>query len=189
MPNGWLGRKAKATGFVSSGRHKKKKPEPNRLELLNCRLTERRPREFPFVVSPTSRGTVTVFPQSRPPLFVLARTSKCLGRAASTLLVWCSHPGLRSLAPRPTWSLPDATGWQRGHSLSPSSLVLRLTFRVLLECPDSPRGSHGPMDLTLPQKSILPWGSWFFDAFRSGQRPTFGLPHRTVLRLQTFSVS
>ena len=167
----------------------KKKARAARLELLNCRLTERRPGEFPFVVSPTSRGTVTVSPQSRPPLFVLARTSKSLGLAASTLLVWCSHLGLRSLAPRPSWSLPDVTGWQRGHSLSPSSLVLRLTFRVSLECPDSPRITLGPMDLTLPKESILPWGLWFFDAFRSGQRPTLGLPHRAVLRLQAFPAS
>lgn len=104
-------------------------------------------------------------------------------------MVWCSHPGLRSRAPQPSWFLPNTTGWQRGHSLSPSSLVLRLTFRVLLECPDSPRVPPGPMDPAFFKKSILPWGLWFFDAFRSGQRPTPGLPHRAVLRLQTFSVS
>ena len=88
------------------------------------------------------------------------------------------------------WSSPDAAWWQRGHSLSPSSLVLRLTFRVLLECPDSPHGSRSyPKVITCLEKSILPWGSWFFDAFRSGQRPTIGLPHRPVLRLQVFSTS
>ena len=38
-------------------------------------------------------------PRSRPPLFVLVRTSESLSRATNALLVWRSHPGLRSHAP------------------------------------------------------------------------------------------
>lgn len=38
-------------------------------------------------------------------------------------------------------------------------------------------------------QAILPWGLVLLDAFRSRQRPTPGLPHPAVLRLQAFSTS
>jgi hypothetical protein len=41
----------------------------------------------------------------------------------------------------------------------------------------------------LSRANILPWGLVLFDAFRSGQRPTPGLPHQAVLRLQALSAS
>jgi hypothetical protein len=58
----------------------------------------------------------------------------------------------------------------------------RPALRIWSKCPL-------PFATTSRDRAALPWGLVLYDACRSGQRPTPGLPHPAVQRLQVFSTS
>jgi hypothetical protein len=95
----------------------------------------------------------------------------------------------RRKPPRPSRVTPPAA---RPRPRFRREAIRRGRGRKLMPVPPSRVESSSerlPTPARMRDAGALPWGLSPYDACRSGQRPTPGLPHLAVLRLQAFSTS